>query len=64
MCKVKKYIRMGITIFKFSFVEVYRSIYGRKSCFTAPLSRRRKKKSDGISDDIPPKMKNLNTVIP
>ena len=35
-------IRMEITIF--SFVEVYRRLYGRKSRFTAPLARRRKTK--------------------
>ena len=35
---------MGITIFKISFEEVYRLIYGRKSHFTAPLARRRKTK--------------------
>ena len=37
-------IRMGITIFKISFGEVYRRIYVRKSRFTAPLTRRRKTK--------------------
>ena len=56
---------MGIIIFKFSFGEVYRRIYVRKLRFTAPLMRRHKKEiSDRISDDIPPQMKNLNTVIP
>ena len=42
--KLQKYIRMGITIFKFPFVEVYRRIYVRKSRFTAPLARRSKTK--------------------
>ena len=42
--KIQKCIRMGITIFKISFREVYRRIYVRKSRFTAPLARRRKTK--------------------
>ena len=37
--QLKKYIRMGITILKPSFGEVYHWIYGQKSCFTAPLMR-------------------------
>ena len=46
-------------------MEVYRRIYVRKSSFTALLTRCRKTKiSDRISDDIPPQMKILNTVIP
>ena len=32
-------IRMGITIFKILFGEIYCQIYSRKSCFTAPLTR-------------------------
>ena len=42
--KLQKYIRMGITIFKFSFGEVNRRIYVWKSGFTSPLARHRKTK--------------------
>ena len=42
--KLQKGITMGITIFKFSFGEVYRRIYVQKSRFTARLARRSKTK--------------------
>ena len=42
--RLQKCIRMGITIFKISFGELYRLLYGRKSCFAASLARRRKTK--------------------
>ena len=54
--KLQKCIRMGITI----FIIFTLGIYVRKSHFTAPLAHQRKR----ISDNIPPQMKNLNTVIP
>ena len=49
---------MGIPYSNLSFGEAYRLIYVRKSCVTAD------KISDRISDDIPPRMTNLNTVTP
>ena len=53
MCQVKKYIQMGIHVpySNVSFGEVYRRIYVRKFF-------------DRISDNTPPQMKSLNTVIP
>ena len=42
--KMLKYIRMGITVLKFSFGEVYHRIYVGKSHLTAPLTCRRKSK--------------------
>ena len=50
--KFQKYIRMGTTIFKVSFEEVYRRIYGPKSRFTAPLASRRKTKFPTIYSTI------------
>ena len=50
----------GITVFKISFGKAYHRIYGRKISFTAT----RERVSERISDDIPPKMKILNMVIP
>ena len=41
---------------------VYRRIYGRKSRFTAPLTRRRNTKFPTVYP--PPQLKILNTVIP
>ena len=37
--KLQKCIRIWITIFKFSFEEVYRWIYSPKSRFTPPHAR-------------------------
>ena len=55
---------MGITIFTFRVGRYYRRLYGRKLHFTASLTRRRKKNFfDHITDDIPPQIKILNTVI-
>ena len=42
--KLPRCIRMGITIFKFSFREVYCLIYVRKPLFTAPFDRQCKTK--------------------
>ena len=61
--KLQKCIRMGISIFKFSFGAVYHPIYIRKSHFS-PLARHRKTKFPTVSDDIASQMKILNTVIP
>ena len=36
--RLQKRIRMGITIFKFSFGELYHWIYGWKFSVTAPLA--------------------------
>ena len=54
--RLQKCIRMGITIFKISFGEVYCRIYVRKSRSRITIKL--------ISNDIPPQMKILNTVIP
>ena len=63
--KVKKYIRTGITIFKYfiwgdiaSYIRSEIMFYG--SVDASPYN----KISDRISDDIPPQIKKLNTVIP
>ena len=37
-------VKMGITIFKISFGEVYHRIYGQKSHFTAQIALHRKTK--------------------
>ena len=42
--KLQKCIRMGITIVKILFGEVYRRIYVQKSHFKAPLARHGKTK--------------------
>ena len=53
-------IRMGITIFKFSFREVQSENMFYGSAHTLPYNY----SSHCISDDIPPQMKILNTDIP
>ena len=40
--KLQKCIRMGITNSKFSFGEIYRPIYVRKTSFMAPFAHPRK----------------------
>ena len=50
--KPQNCIRMGISIFKFSFGEVYRRIYVRKSLFRTRLASHRNPNSDPICDDI------------
>ena len=58
---VKKYIKMGMKIFKFFIRVVYHRIYGWKSCFTAPLTsvlRQRKTKFPTVYPTIyHPKLK-------
>ena len=63
---MNKCIRMGITASNLSFGKENRLFYGRKLCFMAPLTRRRKKNeiSDRKTADLPPQMTNLNAVIP
>ena len=63
--KRKKNIRMGITIFKIfiwggisSDVRLESTFYGSTRTLPSNVI------SDRLSDDIPPKMKILNTVIP
>ena len=54
--KLQKCIRMGITMFKFSFGEVYRRINIRKSPFTAPLARCRETKFPTVYPTISPNL--------
>ena len=67
--KVKKYIRVEMTIFKIFFGEVYcRVLYGCKLPFTALLMLCYEAifltiyLMIHISDDISPEIKNLNTI--
>ena len=56
-----------ITTFKISFGEVYHRIYGLKFSLSADSDMRVEPENvifKHISDDIPPKMKILNMVIP
>ena len=63
--KLQKCIKIGKTIFKIGFGEVYRWIYGLNHVLRLCLRIAVKILiSDCISDDIPPQMKTLNTVIP
>ena len=51
--KLQKCIRMGITILKLLFVEVYHQIYGQKSCFAAPLAHPHKTKFPTVYPAFP-----------
>ena len=65
MCNVIKYIRIGITIFKFVIWGGISSDIRSEIMFYGSANASPKNKiSDRISDDIPPQMTNLITVIP
>ena len=61
--KLQMCISMGLNIFKIFNLGGIRLDIRSILRFMAPLARRDKTKFDCISDDIPPEMKILNTVI-